>query len=179
LLKEVTDIILKQEKRYAQKFPTNMKSISFVYLLFSISIIYAQSSADAVKHLGAGIVIGGVGGYAANKISNGQRGWTWAGAVGSSLAAGLAKEAIYDKSKGATWETRDVIFTTLGGVVSALALEVFTGNDGGSRRRSGNGKKCGCLVAELDYNQELDLPIFVGNGTGDITSELQAAYFLQ
>jgi hypothetical protein len=156
-----------------------MKLIAFLYLLFSISIIYAQNSADAVKHLGAGIVIGGVGGYAANKISNGQRGWTWAGAIGSSLAAGLAKEAIYDKSKGATWETRDVIFTTLGGVVSALALEVFTGNDGGSRRRSGNGKKCGCLVAELDYNQELDLPIFVGNGTGDITSELQAAYFLQ
>tara|TARA_R110002074_G_scaffold223009_1_gene393899 strand:+ start:14905 stop:15372 length:468 start_codon:yes stop_codon:yes gene_type:complete len=155
-----------------------MKSISFLYLLFSISIIYAQSSADAVKHLGAGIVIGGVGGYAANKISKGQRGWTWAGAVGSSLVAGLAKEAIYDKSKGATWETRDVIFTTLGGVVSALALEVFTGNDSG-RRRSGNGKKCGCLVAELDFNQELDLPIFVGNGTGDITSELQAAYFLQ
>lgn len=156
-----------------------MKSISFLCLLFSISTIYAQSSADAVKHLGAGIVIGGVGGYAANKISKGQRGWTWAGAVGSSLVAGLAKEAFYDKPKGATWETRDVVFTTLGGVVSALALEVFTGNDSGRRGRSGNGRKCGCLVAKLDFNQELDLPIFVGNGTGDITSELQAAYILR
>lgn len=156
-----------------------MRYIAFLYLLFSISTIYAQSSADAVKHLGAGIVIGGVGGYAANKISNGKRGWTWAGAVGSSLAAGLVKEAIYDKSRGATWETRDIVFTTLGGVVSALVLEVFTGNDSGRGRRSGNGRKCGCLVAELDFNQELDLPTFVENGTRDITSELQAAYILK
>ncbi|WP_339656944.1 hypothetical protein [uncultured Maribacter sp.] len=156
-----------------------MKSVAFLYLLFSISTIYAQKSTDAVKHLGAGIVIGGVGGYAAYKISNGQRGWTWAGAVGSSLAAGLAKEAIYDKPKGAEWETRDVVFTTLGGMVSALVLEVFTGNDGGRRGRSGSGKKCGCLVAELEFNQELDLPIFVEKGTGDITSELQAAYILR
>tara|TARA_R110000737_G_scaffold151819_1_gene181121 strand:- start:563 stop:1033 length:471 start_codon:yes stop_codon:yes gene_type:complete len=156
-----------------------MKSIALLYLIFSIPSIYAQSSADAVKHLGAGIVIGGVGGYAANKISNSQRGWTWAGAVGSSLAAGLAKEAFYDKPKGANWETRDVVFTTLGGVVSALVLEVFTGNDGNRRGRSGNGKKCGCLVAKLDLDQELDLPTFVENGTGDITSELQATYFLK
>ncbi|MEH6619969.1 hypothetical protein [Maribacter arcticus] len=153
-----------------------MKSISFLCLLFSISTIYAQSSADAVKHLGAGIVIGGVGGYAANKISKGQRGWTWAGAVGSSLVAGLAKEAFYDKPKGATWETRDVVFTTLGGVLSGMALDILTSN---SRRRSGNGRKCGCLVAKLDFNQELDLPIFVENGTGDITSELQAVYMLK
>ncbi|MEH6512122.1 MAG: hypothetical protein V7734_03355 [Maribacter arcticus] len=153
-----------------------MKSISFLCLLFLISTIYAQSSADAVKHLGAGIVIGGVGGYAANKISKGQRGWTWAGAVGSSLVAGLAKEAFYDKPKGATWETRDVVFTTLGGVLSGMALDILTSN---SRRRSGNGRKCGCLVAKLDFNQELDLPIFVENGTGDITSELQAVYMLK
>ena len=156
-----------------------MKSIVLLYLIFSSTSIYAQSSADAVKHLGAGIVIGGVGGYAANKISKGQRGWTWAGAVGSSLAAGLAKEAFYDKPKGANWETRDVVFTTLGGVVSALVLEVFTGTDGNRRGKSGSGKKCGCLVAQLDFKKELDLPKFIENGTGDITSELQAAYMLR
>ena len=156
-----------------------MKSIVLLYLIFSSTSIYAQSSADAVKHLGAGIVIGGVGGYAANKISKGQRGWTWAGAVGSSLAAGLAKEAFYDKPKGANWETRDVVFTTLGGVVSALVLEVFTGTDGNRRGRSGSGKKCGCLVAQLDFKKELDLPKFIENGTGDISSELQAAYMLR
>ena len=155
-----------------------MKYITILFLLFSFSNFYSQNSADAVKHLGAGIVIGGVGGYAAYKISNGQPGWTWAGAVGSSLAAGLAKETIYDRSKGASWETRDVVYTTIGGVVSALVLEVFTSNNGRGRR-SGRGRKCGCLVAQLDLNQEIDLPVFVANGTGNITSELQAVYILK
>lgn len=44
----------------------------------------AQQTRDAARHLGAGVVIGGAGAYAAYKWSNGQRGWTWAGAVGSS-----------------------------------------------------------------------------------------------
>lgn len=156
-----------------------MKFLAILYLFFSVAVLYAQDSSDAVKHLGAGMVVGGVGGYAAQKISNGQRGWTWAGAVGSSLAAGLAKETFYDQPRGASWETRDVIFTTLGGVVSALALEVFTGNSGNRGRNSGYGKNCGCLVTQLNLNEELELPNFMENGSGDIASELQATYLLK
>ncbi|MEP2281493.1 hypothetical protein [Maribacter sp.] len=152
-----------------------MKYIVSLVLVFFFYGSYAQTSADAAKHLGAGIVIGGVGGYTAHKLSNGSSGWIWAGAVGSAFAAGLAKEAIYDSSRGANWETRDVVFTTLGGVISALALEVFTGNGGSSR----GGNSCGCLVAQLDNTNEIQLPVFVENGTGDITSELQAAYLLR
>lgn len=87
-----------------------MKSISFLCLLFSI--IYAQSSADAVKYLGAGVVIGGV--------------------------AGIAKEAFCDKPRGNEWEAKDVLYTTLGGVLSGMAVDILTSN---SRIRSGNGKK--------------------------------------
>ncbi|WP_405413736.1 hypothetical protein [Maribacter sp. Asnod1-A12] len=158
-----------------------MKYIIFLFLFFTFFNFYGQNgtSADAAKHLGAGVVIGGVGGYAANKLSNGNRAWTWTGAVGSAFAAGLAKEAIYDSSRGADWETRDVVFTTLGGVISALALEVFTGS--GSNGRGGNrrGKSCGCLVAQIDHTNQIQLPVFVENGTGDISSELQAAYLLR
>jgi hypothetical protein len=82
----------------------------------------------------------------------------------------MAKETFYDRPRGNEWEAKDVLYTTLGGVLSGMALDILTSN---SRRRSGNGKKCGCLVAELD------LPTFVENGTGDITSELQAAYILK
>ncbi len=156
-----------------------MKSIVCLFLIFTFMNTYAQDSADAVKHLGAGIVIGGVGGYAAHKFSDGNTGWRWAGAVGSAFAAGLAKEAIYDSSRGADWETRDVVFTTLGGVISALALEVFMGNGGNGRGGNRRGKSCGCLVAQLNNENEIQLPLFVENGTGDITSELQAAYFLR
>lgn len=155
-----------------------MKTFICTFLLLSFCYSNAQTSADAAKHLGAGIVIGGVGGYAANKLSNGQRGWTWAGAVGSAFAAGIAKEAIYDSSRGAEWETRDVVFTTLGGVISALALEVFTNNGGNRRGSYKRGKSCGCLVTQLDAHK-VQLPKFVKNGTGDITSELQAAYLLE
>ncbi|MDP5063024.1 MAG: hypothetical protein NWP64_13965 [Maribacter sp.] len=156
-----------------------MKSIVSLVLIFIFFNSYAQDSADAIKHLGAGIVIGGAGGYAAHKLSNGDRGWRWAGAVGSAFAAGLAKEAIYDQSRGATWETRDVVFTTLGGVVSALALEVFVGDGGNGRGGNRRGKSCGCLVTQLDTENEIQLPSFVENGTGDIASELQAAYLLR
>ncbi|TLP81646.1 hypothetical protein [Maribacter sp. ACAM166] len=153
-----------------------IKSISFLFLSLSFLSIKAQDSADTVKHFGAGIVIGGVGGYAAHKIFNGQRGWIWAGAVGSSLVAGLAKETLYDQPSGASWEQRDVLFTAIGGVVSALALEVFLGN---SRRRGGRGKNCGCLVTQLEHKEEIDLTVRYENGTGDITSELQAAYYFR
>lgn len=156
-----------------------MKLVFLLFILIYNVNLRAQTSADAVKHLGAGIVIGGAGGYAAHKLSDGNTGWRWAGAVGSALAAGLAKEAIYDSSRGADWETRDVVFTTLGGVISALALEVFVGNGGNGRGGNRRGKSCGCLVAKLDNQYEIQLPSFVENGTGDITSELQAAYFLR
>jgi len=150
--------------------------IIILFFAFILSInINAQDPGDAAKHIGAGVVIGVAGGYAAHKISNGQRGWKWAGAVGSSLAAGLAKEAIYDQSKGYEWETKDLLYTTLGGVLAGMAIDILTDN---SRRRSGGGKSCGCLVAQLDAHK-VQLPKFVKNGTGDITSELQAAYLLE
>ncbi|WP_116769851.1 hypothetical protein [Maribacter litoralis] len=150
--------------------------IIILFFAFILSInINAQDPGDAAKHIGAGVVIGVAGGYAAHKISNGQRGWKWAGAVGSSLAAGLAKEAIYDQSKGYEWETKDVLYTTLGGVLAGMAIDILTDN---SRRRSGGGRSCGCLVAQLDAHK-VQLPKFVKNGTGDITSELQAAYLLE
>lgn len=164
--------------RYRNKmtYSPNMKFI-ILFFAFTVSIdIIAQDPSDAAKHIGTGIVIGVAGGYAAHKIFDGQRGWKWAGAVGSSLAAGLAKEAVYDQSKGYEWETKDVLYTTLGGVLAGMAINILTDN---SRRRSGGGKSCGCLVAQLDTTNQIQLPFFVENGTRDLTSELQAAYLLK
>ncbi|SIR02656.1 hypothetical protein [Maribacter ulvicola] len=153
--------------------------MKFIVLFFAFIIsvhLHAQDPGDAAKHIGAGVVVGIAGGYAAHKISNGQKGWKWAGAVGSSLAVGLAKEGIYDQSKGYEWETKDVLYTTLGGVLAGMAIHILTDN---TRRRNGGGKNCGCLVAQIEHTNEIQLPKFVENGTGDITSELQAAYLLR
>lgn len=153
-----------------------IKAIAFLFVLLSFTRSTAQTSADAAKHFGAGIVIGGVGGYAAHKLFKGQRGWTWAGAVGSSLTAALAKETFYDKPRGAEWEKRDVIFTTIGGVVSALVLDVFLDHSRSGRRR---GRNCGCLATRFKVEQEINITVDSESGTGDITSELQAAYILR
>jgi len=107
------------------------KSIFFVLALSICGFAKAQItiSPDKPKHFAAGVVIGGIGGYAAHKIfkkSNNRtnRFWTWTGAVGSSLAAGITKEAI-DKADYGVWDNNDVLFTTLGGIVSGLALELL------------------------------------------------------
>ena len=155
-----------------------MKLTSFLIVVLLYSGVYGQNNADAVKHLGAGIVIGGVGGYTAHKLFNGQRGWTWAGALGSSLAAGLAKEALYDQPRGTEWESRDVLFTALGGLVSGLALDLLLKN---SRRRGGGGKKrnCGCLVATVIGPSTDPSALYFENGSRDITSALEASYLLK
>ncbi|MCJ7465654.1 MAG: hypothetical protein MUO53_03060 [Maribacter sp.] len=95
----------------------------------------AQSTigVDKLKHFGVGFAIGAVGGYTANKIFKGNRYWTWAGAVGSSLAAGLVKENI-DKNEYDGWDNNDILFTTLGGAVSGLALELLLKKNRRSRK---------------------------------------------
>lgn len=150
--------------------------IFLLVLSFGMGMVHAQDFNNAAKHIGAGVVIGGVGGYAAHKIFPGQRGWTWAGAVGSSLAAGLAKET-YDKSNSGIWQTDDVLYTTLGGVISGLALELLLKNT--YRRNGRTGKGCGCLVADRTNNSiPVFLPIIMDKGSGNIQSEIQVSYFL-
>ena len=102
------------------------KKVFLVLMLCICTISKAQItiSEDKPKHFAAGVVIGGIGGYAANKIFKGDQYWTWAGAVGSSLAAGITKEAI-DKADYGVWDNNDVLFTVLGGIVSGLALELL------------------------------------------------------
>ncbi len=147
--------------------------VKFCVLFIVFAVFgHAQEIGNAAKHVGAGVVIGGVGGYAAHKIFYGQRGWIWAGAVGSSLAAGLAKES-YDVSQGNQWETDDVLFTTLGGALSGLALHFIYKN---SRRRSGRSKNRGCLVADLGT---ASIPNIFESGSGNISSQIEAMNILR
>lgn len=153
------------------EFPSMCNRMLYLLVLFLIFSFqnYGQGVENVTKHIGAGVVIGGVGGYAAHKIFNGKRGWTWAGAVGSSLAVGLAKET-YDTSRGAQWETEDVLFTTLGGVISGLALDFLLKN----RRRGRSGKNCGCPPIAFEPF-EVDLI----KASGSITAAIQANHILR
>lgn len=148
--------------------------LTVFFLIFAING-KAQAVGSAAKHLGAGAVIGGIGGYTAHKIFKGQRGWIWVGAVGGGLAAGLAKETFYDQPRGASWETKDVLYTTLGGVLSGLALDLFFKN---SRRPGGGGRKCGCLVVQTN-DLEPSMLYYSKNGSGNISSEIEVSYLLK
>lgn len=148
------------------------KCFPFVIVFLFHLCIKAQIPEDKVKHFGAGVVIGGIGGYAANKIFNGDKYWTWTGAIVSSLAAGVAKE-VWDESRGSTAETSDVVYTVLGGAISGLVLDLLLKD--GRRSRGGKGKNCGCLVIDINTKKYNEAPIiFLENGSRDIASVIQA-----
>lgn len=152
-----------------------MKNVPLLFfLMMTCAFGHAQTTGNALKHVGAGAAIGAVGGYAAHKIFKGQRGWTWGGAVGGSLAAGLAKEA-YDVNNGAVWETDDVLFTALGGIISGLTLDLIL-----DRRRSST-KNCGC--PPITYNlKDVDVDFLnsaTTKGSGNIASAIQANHFIK
>ena len=151
-------------------------NLLFIGLLLTCSFIRGQgqgeATSNAVKHLGAGVAIGAVGGYAAHKIFNGNRAWTWAGAVGSSLAAGLAKET-YDKSRGAVWENDDIVYTAIGGAISGLVMDMLL-----NKRRS-SGKKCGCPPLAIQVNKiETNFVTNFETGSGDIAAAIQANHLI-
>lgn len=152
-----------------------MKQFLSVFLLSCFyTISSAQIADDKLKHFGAGVAIGGIGALAANKLFNGDRYWTWSMAVGSSLAAGLAKEG-YDKSNGNSWENSDILYTALGGIVSGLAFELFV-NRKQCRRK---GRPCSCYAVHIEkpliLNPGISLDLS-GKGSHHLASEMQAQH---
>ena len=133
-----------------------MKNFVFCsLLLLTFCKVKAQFTADRSSslHLGAGVVIGVVGGYSANKIFNGDKKWTWAGAVGSALVAGMVKESI-DEANYGRWDINDIIFTAIGGAISGLALELL------QNRKSS--RPCNCYAAnytpaQIYLNSTIDI----------------------
>jgi len=151
-----------------------------IFFLVVLFIFFFRSNAQIAdssspKHFAAGIAIGAVGGYTANKIFKGDRKWTWAGAVGSALAAGLVKETM-DKADYGVWDNSDVAYTTLGGIVSGLALEFLLN----SNRRRGRGRPCSCYAINFKKpNSYSNFKItYTNKGSRSLSSTIQAQYFL-
>ncbi|WP_299435886.1 hypothetical protein [uncultured Maribacter sp.] len=147
--------------------------VVLLILFFKSNAQIADSSSP--KHFAAGVAIGAVGGYTANKIFKGNRKWTWAGAVGSALAAGVIKEAM-DKAGYGVWDNSDVAYTTLGGIVSGLALEFLLN----SNRRRGRGKPCSCYAINFkkpNFSSNLKIT-YTNTGSRSLSSTIQAQYFL-
>jgi hypothetical protein len=71
----------------------SMKKILTISLLLFLAVkAYGQIEQDKVLHYLGGNLYGLVGAGVANEISDGDRTWTFVGAVGGSLLIGLAKQ---------------------------------------------------------------------------------------
>jgi hypothetical protein len=101
-----------------------MKKLLLLIFLFSFAG-HSQSD-DKLLHFGAGVVAGGAGAFIASEISGGDKWWSIAGAVGSSLIAGAAKEVI-DKNRSGNWDNGDLAATVAGGITVGIAIEIFSG----------------------------------------------------
>jgi hypothetical protein len=97
-----------------------------IFILLFHSISYAQLAEDDLLHFGAGILSGAAGAFVASELSDGNRFWTFTGAIAGGLLAGTVKESI-DKKNYNTWDNRDLGATVLGGITAGITIDLFTG----------------------------------------------------
>lgn len=102
-----------------------MKNILIMIIAtLTLQSAYGQIEQDKVLHFLGGNLYGLVGAGVANEISDGDRTWTFIGAVGGSLLIGLAKESIDQKQYGG-WSNEDLLATVLGGATVGVTIDIF------------------------------------------------------
>ncbi|MFD2588272.1 hypothetical protein ACFSQJ_15130 [Croceitalea marina] len=104
-----------------------MRTLVLVLAIFlAFNFGHSQIEKDKVLHFAGGALFGLAGAGIAKEISNGDRTWTFVGAVGGALLVGLGKEAIDSGQDGNSWDNGDVLATALGGFAVGLTIDVFT-----------------------------------------------------
>jgi hypothetical protein len=102
-----------------------MRKLGILFFLFlSIHSMYSQLEKDKALHFLGGNLYGLVGAGVANQISDGDRTWTFIGAIGGSLLIGLAKESI-DQNQYGGWDNSDLLATVLGGASVGVTIDIF------------------------------------------------------
>lgn len=125
-----------------------MRILVFILMmLLSFNFGNSQIESDKALHFAGGALFGLAGAGIAKEISDGDRVWTFVGAVGGALLVGLGKEAIDAGQEGNSWDNGDVLATTLGGVAIGLTIDIFTKN---KRRKQAK-------VSSLKYEEKLNL----------------------
>jgi uncharacterized protein YfiM (DUF2279 family) len=125
-----------------------MRILVFILImLLSFNFVNSQIESDKALHFAGGALFGLAGAGIAKEISNGDRAWTFVGAVGGALLVGLGKEAIDAGQEGNSWDNGDVLATALGGVAVGITIDIFTGK---KRRKQAK-------VSSLNYDENLNL----------------------
>ena len=100
------------------------KIFAFCFILGSLHSTYSQLEQDKALHFLGGNLYGLVGAGVASQISDGDRTWTFIGAVGCGLLIGLAKESI-DQNQYGGWDNADLLVTVLGGATVGVTIDIF------------------------------------------------------
>ena len=125
-----------------------MRILVFILImLLSFNFVNSQIESDKALHFAGGALFGLAGAGIAKEISNGDRAWTFVGAVGGALLVGLGKEAVDAGQEGNSWDNGDVLATALGGVAVGITIDIFNGK---KRRKQAK-------VSSLNYDVNLNL----------------------
>ena len=111
-----------------------MKRLIAILLLLSTLTLNAQLlyESDKQKHFAAGTVIGGIA-YGIVLQESEDKTLAFAASILTAIAAGYIKET-YDKKRGHTFDNRDLLATSYGGLSMGITLDIFARN-GKKRKR--------------------------------------------
>lgn len=102
------------------------KLIPTLVLFVLVSQLYGQIERDKALHFLGGSLFGLAGAGIAKQASDGNRVWTFVGAVAGSTLIGLAKETVDAGQRDNGWDNDDLLATILGGVTVGVVIEVFS-----------------------------------------------------
>ncbi|WP_343486770.1 hypothetical protein [Allomuricauda sp. d1] len=112
-----------------------MKPTITIFCLLVAFNGFSQLERDKALHFLGGNLFGLAGAGIAKNVSDGNRFWTFAGAVGGATLVGLGKEAIDSGQRENGWDNDDLLATILGGVTVGVTIDLFTDHKRNKKRR--------------------------------------------
>ena len=117
----------------------------------------AQIERDKALHFIGGNLYGLAGAGIAKQISNGNRWWTFAGAIGGSTLIGLGKEAVDAGQRPNGWDNDDLLATILGGATVGVTIDLFTNKKKRSKEKTKNPASKVSLVLPQELQMQTQL----------------------
>ncbi len=112
--------------------------LPIVCLVFLTQGLIAQIEQDKALHFLGGNLYGLAGAGIAKQISDGNRWWTFVGAIGGSALVGVGKEALDSSQRPNGWDNNDLLATILGGATVGFTIDIFTDHKKKKRKREGS-----------------------------------------
>lgn len=121
--------------------------IPTLVLIVLASQCYGQVERDKALHFLGGNLFGLAGAGIAKQASDGNRVWTFVGALAGSTLIGLAKESVDAGQRENGWDNDDLAATVLGGLTVGVSIELF------SKKRDKRRPMGGLTTERMDWDK--------------------------